>query len=181
MQDTIKQLKENMVKTDECDDEKNSINKTFDCLPVEMQREVVRRLDNGTDIVNVGMINSNLYRVSQEILIWRQLCLFHFGGETQNGNTTMSEKILNLIRRQQQQQQQQNIDMNSIDDDIDWKSAYFKLKRQYGLREVYAEMIHQCELCKCLYWQDSGHSCLYETMPPSSRPITPRKLVSMLV
>ena len=45
--------------------------------------------------------------------------------------------------------QQDDIDIN----EIDWKNAYFKLKRQYGLREVYAEMIHQCQLCKCLYWQ----------------------------
>ena len=142
MQETIKQVQTNMIKTDE-DNSKS----TFDCLPLEMQREVVRRLDNGTDIVNVGMINSNLYRVSQELLIWRQLCLFHFGGDTQNStNSLLGEKILGLMRRQQNQ-------AATDDDDMDWKSAYFKLKRQYGLREVYAEMIHQCQLCKCLFWQ----------------------------
>lgn len=153
MQETIKQVQTNMSKTDEdnnSDNDNNNNNKnnlTFNYLPVEMQREVIKRLDNGTDIVNVGMINSNLYRVSQELLIWRQLCLFHFGGDTQNSNNSkMSEKILRLMRKQQE-----DIDTNNID----WKTAYFRLKRQYGLREVYAEMIHQCQLCKCLYWQVS--------------------------
>ena len=168
MQETIKQVQTNMIKTDE-----DQSKFTFDSLPVEMQREVIRRLDSGTDLVNVGLINTNFYRVSQELLIWRQLCLYHFGGDTQNSNNSkLSEKILRLMKRQEEE-----IDA----DEIDWKNAYFKLKRQYGLREVYAEMIHQCQLCKCLFWQESEHSCPYETLSPSSVPITPRKLVTMLV
>jgi hypothetical protein len=147
MQETIKQVQTNMIETDD-----NNSKLTFDCLPMEMQREVIRRLDNGTDIVNVGMINSNFYRVSQELLIWRQLCHYHFGGDTQmNTNTLLGEKILGLMR-----QQEENQDINNID----WKNAYFKLKRQFGLREVYAEMIHQCQLCKCLYWQVSHSDML---------------------
>ena len=82
MQETIKQVQTNLIQTDE---DKNT-KFTLDYLPFEMQREVLKRLDNGTDIVNVGLINSNFYRVSQELLIWRQLCLYHFGGDTQNSN-----------------------------------------------------------------------------------------------
>ncbi|CAF1017247.1 unnamed protein product [Rotaria sordida] len=168
MQETIKQVQTNMITIDE-----DNSKLTFDYLPVDMQREVIRRLDNGTDIVNIGMINSNLYRVSQELFIWRQLCLYHFDGDTQNSNNSkLGEKILGLMRKQQD-----DIDTNNID----WKTAYFKLKRQHGLREVYAEMIHQCQLCKSLFWQGSDHSCPYDTLSPSSIPITPRKLVTMLV
>ena len=142
MEETINQVQTNLTTTDEMD---QTSQLSFDCLPVEMQREVIKRLDNGTDIVNVGMINSNFYRVSQELLIWRQLCHYHFGGDTEtNSNSILGEKILGLMRRQEK-----NLDLNNLD----WKMAYFKLKRQYGLREVYAEMIHQCQLCKCLYWQ----------------------------
>lgn len=190
MQETIKQVQANLV--DEKDEDQNN-KLTFDLLPVEMQREVLKRLDNGADLVNVGLINSNFYRVSQELLIWRQLCVYHFGGDAQNSNDTkLGEKILRLIRRQEK-----DVDVN----DIDWKHAYFRLKRQYGLREVYAEMIHQCQLCKCLFWQvkrernfqnllritlffvlqESDHLCPYENLSPSSIPITPRKLVTMLI
>jgi hypothetical protein len=142
MQETIKQVRGNISKKNE-----ENYKSTFDYLPIEMQREVVRRLDNGADILNVGMINSNFYRVTQELLIWRQLCLYHFGDETQNNkDSILGEKILALKRRQQK-----DMDM----DNIDWKKTYFKLKRRYGLREVYAEMIHQCQLCKYLFWQVS--------------------------
>jgi F-box protein 25/32 len=146
MQETIKQVRINMIKKKE-DNNKS----TFDYLPIEMQVEVIRRLDNGTDIINVGMINTNLYRVTQELLIWRQLCLYHFGDERQNNNNSvLGEKIHGLIKRQQK-----DVDI----DNIDWKKTYFKLKRRHGLREVYAEMIHQCQLCKCLFWQVSLVGC----------------------
>ena len=119
---------------------------TFDRLPVEMQYEIVRRLDNGTDIINMGMINTNAYRVTQELLVWRQLCLYHFNDDAKTGHQTkLGGKILGLLK------QQKDADM----DKIDWKKAYFRLKRQHGLREVYAEMINQCQWCKCLFWQVS--------------------------
>lgn len=149
MQKTIEEVQTNLDQTDE----KNATNQmTFDRLPAEMQREVIKRLDNGTDIVNVGMMNSNFHRVSQELLIWRQLCHYHFGDDTKsNSNTMLDEKVLTLTRRQEK-----NLDLNNLD----WKMLYFKLKRRYGLREVYAEMIHQCQLCKCLFWQVSSSSPL---------------------
>lgn len=154
MQQTIKQVQTNIQQTESTDANSQL---TFDCLPSEMQREVIKRLDNGNDLVNVGMINSNFYRVSQELLIWRQLCHYHFGGDTQNNsNSILGEKILALMRRQEK-----NLDLNNVD----WKMAYFKLKRQYGLREVYAEMIHQCQLCKCLFWQVGYSSYLSSRVP----------------
>ncbi|CAF1456954.1 unnamed protein product [Adineta steineri] len=170
MKETIKQIQLNMIKQTE-DNSKLTLN----CLPIEMQREIIRKLDNDTDVINIGMINSNLYRVTQELLIWKQLCIYHFGDETQdnnNDNSLLEEKFLDLIKRQQK-----DVDM----DNIDWKKVYFKLKKRYNLREVYAEMIHQCQLCKNLFWQDFHHSCPYETLTPSSKPVTPRKLVNMLI
>ncbi|CAF1344636.1 unnamed protein product [Rotaria sordida] len=168
LKETIKQVRVNRIKTDE----DNSKSK-FDYLPIEMQCEIIQRLDNGTDLINIGMINSNLYLVTQELLLWRQLCLYHFGDETKNSNNLiLGEKILGLIRRQQK-----DVDM----DNIDWKKIYFRLRRQHGLRDAYAEMIHQCQSCKYLFWQDSDHSCPYEKVSPSSKSITPRKLVIMLI
>ena len=134
MKETIKQVRVNSMKTAE-----NNSKSTFDRLPNEMQREVIRRLDNGTDIVNVGMISSNLYRATQELLIWRELCLYHFGNETQNSNSSIvGEKILSLLRRQYK-----DIDM----DNIDWKKIYFILKRHtmsyFENVELCRSMIHE--------------------------------------
>lgn len=143
MKERIKQIRVNRIKSDE----ENSKIK-FDCLPIELQNEILRRLDNGKDIENIGMINENFHRVTQELLLWRQLCLFHFGDESKISNKTIfGEKISDLIRRLKR-------DSNDIDN-IDWKKIYFTLKRQYGLRDVYAEMIQQCQSCKYLFWQVS--------------------------
>jgi F-box protein 25/32 len=142
MKEKLKHVRINVIKTND-DNSKSHL----DSLPIEIQCEVIRRLDNGKDIINVGMINSNLYRVTQELLLWRQLCHYHFSDQTQNSKHSVSgEKILGFIKRQQK-----DADM----DNIDWKKVYFRLKRRYGLREVYAEMIHQCQLCKSLFWQVS--------------------------
>ena len=43
--------------------------------------------------------------------------------------------------------------LNVIASDLDWKSIYFKLKRRYGHREVYVDMIHKCFYCKSLFWK----------------------------
>ncbi|CAF0830915.1 unnamed protein product [Didymodactylos carnosus] len=163
MQDALKEIEASLTKTN--NEQDSSELPTLDCLPIEMQREIVRRLDNGNDIINVGLLNSNLYRVTKEILIWRELCLFHFGV-----NENIRERIMKLIQH------------NGDENNFDWKDVYFRLKRRYGHREVYAEMIHQCQICKGLYWQDSGHLCLYEMADknPSSIPISPTKLVSLL-
>jgi F-box protein 25/32 len=136
MKDRLKQVRINVIKQTNEDNSKSN----FDSLPIEMQCEIVRRLDNGKDLVNVGMINSNLYRVTQELLLWRQLCHYHFSEK----NSVLGEKILGFIKRQQK-----DADL----DNIDWKKVYFRLKRRHGLREVYADMIHQCQLCKSLFWQ----------------------------
>lgn len=137
MQDTLKQAR---VKTHVKSTEAN-----FDSLPVEMQREILRRLDNGKDLVHMSMINTNFYRMTQELLLWRKLCLYHFADQNTSPNNCHSgEKILDFIRRQYKDTEPEN---------IDWKKVYFKLKRHFALREVYAEMIDQCQLCKSLYWQ----------------------------
>lgn len=150
MQETIQQVRWNISHQNE--EQKPA---TFDRLPLEMQYAILRRLDNDVNIIHVGMINSNFYRITQELLLWRQLCLYHFGEQTRDGKETMlNEKILRLIKRQQKE-----LEM----DKIDWKKLYFKFKRRYGRREVYAEMIHQCQLCKCLFWQVSlfSYSCIF--------------------
>ena len=119
----------------------------FESLPVEMQREILRRLDNGKDLIHVSMINSNFHRMTQELLLWRQLCLYHFADQSStncNKNGVLGEKIVGFIRRQYKDTEPEN---------IDWKKVYFKLKRHFALREVYADMVQQCQSCKALYWQ----------------------------
>lgn len=140
----------------------------FDRLPIEIQGEILKKLDNGKDLLRIGSINRNLYYVTQELLLWKQLCLHHYGEQTLSNK----QIIFGFLKKQYKDNEVEN---------IDWKKVYFKLKRRYGLREIYAEMISQCQACKTLFWQESTHSCPYQAVAPVFKPLTPRKLVNLLI
>jgi len=68
----------------------------------------------------------------------------------------------------------------SINRDVpDWRHVYFELKKFYGLRDVYADMIHICCHCKALFWKGLGHPCVAENPAPSVR-VTPHQFIDML-
>ena len=39
------------------------------------------------------------------------------------------------------------------------QALYHRLRRLHGLREEYAEMVHLCRACRCLFWKALGHPC----------------------
>ena len=41
----------------------------------------------------------------------------------------------------------------------DWKELYASLRRKYGLREEFTEMIMLCRKCCALFWKSLGHPC----------------------
>jgi F-box protein 25/32 len=51
--------------------------------------------------------------------------------------------------------------------------------RYFGMREVYADMIHICCHCKALFWKDHGHPCVSRDAP--SVRVTPQQFVDMLL
>jgi hypothetical protein len=67
------------------------------------------------------------------------------GEEALSYSSSQNDNEPAQLQQQQQQQQQPN--------DLDWKSLYFKLKRRYGHREVYVDMINKCIYCKSLFWK----------------------------
>ena len=110
----------------------------------------MRRLNTGLDLVNLSKCSRGLNEiVSQELLIWKNLCKFHF----------QQTHINQLVKRPSQLADLKNENtkeaLNKIDNEVDWKSMYFKLKKRYGHREVYTDMIQQCFHCKCLFWKVS--------------------------
>lgn len=36
---------------------------------------------------------------------------------------------------------------------MSWRQVFFELKKFYGLREIYADLIHICCHCKALFWK----------------------------
>ncbi len=119
----------------------------------------------GIDLVNLSKCSRGLNEIiSQELNMWKDLCKFHY--QQTNINSFVNQSLYLKTRKSLQDsklsQSESNRDeksekssqqMNEQFNDLDWKSIYFKLKKRYGHREVYADMIHKCFNCKCLFWK----------------------------
>ncbi|KAL1129242.1 hypothetical protein AAG570_013771, partial [Ranatra chinensis] len=104
-------------------------------LPEECVREVLLRLNDHKDLESASGAWDAMARLCDEQRIWRELCHFHFT--------------------------RQQIDKAQTDHRYhnDWRQLYHKLRKSYGLREDYAEMIQLCRNCRCLFWGGLGHPC----------------------
>ena len=141
-------------------DKENDNKKTsFDVIPLDCKIEIIRRLNNGLDLVNLSKCNRDLNNLmTNELKIWQNLCEFHFQ------QTNINNFVRNSLKKHPKYDRKGEInpeyDNNSqisnetINENInDWKSIYFKLKRRYGHREIYTDMIHKCLHCKSLFWK----------------------------
>ena len=127
-------------------------NISFDC-----KLEIMRRLNNGLDLVNLSQCSKSLnVIINRELSIWKSLCQFHYQQQHINQFVT---KLVKLNDSQNERAEQENderhvrSDERNFHSDLDWKSIYFRLKKRYGHREVYVDMIHKCVHCKCLFWR----------------------------
>ncbi len=50
-------------------------------------------------------------------------------------------------------------DRPGLRENRDWKQLYQSLRRRYGLREDFTEVVMLCRKCCALYWQSLGHPC----------------------
>ena len=46
-----------------------------------------------------------------------------------------------------------------LKDSKDWKELYASLRRKFGLREEFTEMVMLCRKCCALFWKSLGHPC----------------------
>lgn len=46
-----------------------------------------------------------------------------------------------------------------LKDSKDWKELYASLRRKFGLREDFTEMVMLCRKCCALFWKSLGHPC----------------------
>lgn len=155
---------------------KKSTPASFDNIPFDCKLEILRRLNTGLDLVNLSKCNQTLNTIiSKELAIWQNLCKYHF-------QQTHINSLLTTKRKDDHQEPPS---------ELDWKFVYFRLKRRYGHREIYADMIHKCFYCKCLFWKEIGHPCVIaanlisnqdqEALEAQTEPITPKKLIDLLI
>ncbi|VDN52577.1 unnamed protein product [Dracunculus medinensis] len=91
--------------------------------------------------------------IEGEAQVWKSLCHFHFT--------------------------QEQIASHWNNNKHSWRHTFFELKKYYGLREFYADLIHLCCHCKALFWKDHGHPCVSNDAP--SVRVTPHQFIDMLL
>uniref|UniRef100_A0AC34QCU4 F-box domain-containing protein n=1 Tax=Panagrolaimus sp. JU765 TaxID=591449 RepID=A0AC34QCU4_9BILA len=126
---------------------------TFMDLPKEVLGLILRRLPDHSTLLEAAKAHEVFDAIiEREERIWDSLSQFHFTQEQIEKHRTST---------------------------ILGRTLFFQLKKYYGLREHYADLIHICCHCKALFWKDSGHPCV-SPQAPSVR-VTPRNFVDMLL
>lgn len=135
------------TETDKTEDKENHTKSTIEKIPFDCKLEIMRRLNSGLDLVNLSKCSKGLNQIiSEELSMWKNLCKFHF----------QQTNINSLVSNSYQLKSVKSVKVIKNDEtinELDWKSIYFKLKKRYGHREVYVDMIQQCFHCKCLFWK----------------------------
>ncbi|XP_014243369.1 F-box only protein 25 [Cimex lectularius] len=115
-------------------------------LPEECVREVLLRLGDHKDLEACMEAWSLMGKLGNERRLWKELTAFHFN-----------------------QSQIRNHIVHNQNGAVDWSATFNTLRRTYGLREDYAEMIKLCRHCRCLFWGSFGHPCIADDPSFSNR------------
>lgn len=59
---------------------------TFTDLPLCLQLDIMQRLSDGRDIVSLGQVTPSLQVLSEDRLLWKKLCHYHFTDRQVNGS-----------------------------------------------------------------------------------------------
>jgi hypothetical protein len=127
---------------------------SFENIPYDCKLEIMRRLNTGLDLVNLSKCNQNLNKIiSKELAIWQNLCKYHFQQSHINSmlNKCCMKQAASINGEHSHNETKEN--EKAEPSELDWKFVYFRLKRRFGHREVYVDMIHKCFYCKCLFWK----------------------------
>uniref|UniRef100_F6ZJN6 F-box only protein 32 n=1 Tax=Xenopus tropicalis TaxID=8364 RepID=F6ZJN6_XENTR len=109
---------------------------TLTDLPLSLQLNIMQRLADGRDIVCLGQVSSDLQVLSEDRLLWKKLCQYHFTERQIRKRLIISDK-----------------------GQLDWKKMYFKLVRCYPKREQYGQTLQLCRHCHILSWEGTDHPC----------------------
>lgn len=146
------QLNNLQIPTQLCDDNGMSLSD----LPIHMQNKILCKLSDACDIINLGQATPTLFCLSEDRILWKKLCYFHFSDKEFHRNLVMSKS-----------------------DSVDWKLMYFTLKKHYPMKEQYGDTLHYCKHCHILFWQEFGHPCTAIEPDKCLMPVSPQDFIEL--
>jgi len=128
----------------------------MDNLPEECIREILLRLSDGGDVDRAGNTCPTMSFIVKERRIWRELVQSHF---------TKSQVECVISQKPE------------LAGNKKWRDLYISLKKKYGLRQEFTELVMLCKPCRVLFWASYGHPCVVDNSVPHI-PITPKMLLT---
>lgn len=129
---------------------------TFSDLPHDCVRSILSTIPDHGDLLRVGQTNSTNHHLSNEMLLWKQMCFFHF-----------SKRQLLTFLNQNEDESQTN-----------WKMVYQRCYMRFGKKDTYADMLAICSHCKNIFWQSIGHPCIHN-LPPKCQTLKPEQFIAL--
>uniref|UniRef100_W5MV17 F-box only protein 32 n=1 Tax=Lepisosteus oculatus TaxID=7918 RepID=W5MV17_LEPOC len=138
---------------------------TLTDLPTCLQLNIMQRLSDGRDLVSLGQVCPELNVLSEDRLLWKKLCHYHFSDRQIRKRLIMSDK-----------------------GHLDWKKMYFKLSRCYPRKEQYSDTLQFCTHCHILFWkfsnlyfcfQDTNHPCIAYNTESCCIPVSPQGFINL--
>ncbi|CAG6015905.1 unnamed protein product [Menidia menidia] len=137
---------------------------TLTDLPASLQLDIMQRLSDGRDLVSLGQVCPELGTLTEDRLLWKKLCQYHFTDRQACRSTSLG------IRKRL---------MVSDKGHLEWKKMYFKLSRCYPHREQYSDTLHFCTHCHILFWQDTKHPCTANNPESCTTSLSPQDFISL--
>ncbi|AWP20037.1 putative F-box only protein 25 isoform 2 [Scophthalmus maximus] len=138
---------------------------SFNDLPIYMQNHILYKFSDAYDIINLGKATPTLHILSEDPMLWKRLCHFHFSDK---------QFCRNLVL--------------TTSDNVDWKLMYFTLQKHYPMKEQYGDTLHFCKHCSILLWKDRhlallfkdcGHPCTANDPDSCLMPISPQHFIDL--
>uniref|UniRef100_A0A1A8IMN3 F-box only protein 32 n=1 Tax=Nothobranchius kuhntae TaxID=321403 RepID=A0A1A8IMN3_NOTKU len=125
-------------------------------LPASLQLNIMQRLSDGRDLVSLGQVCPELGSLTEDRLLWKKLCQYHFTDRQICKRLMLSDK-----------------------GHLEWKKMYFKLSRCYPLREQYSDTLHLCTHCHILFWKDTNHPCTANNPESCTTALSPQDFINL--
>lgn len=129
---------------------------TLTDLPACLQLNIMHRLSDGRDLVSLGQVSPDLSVLTEDRLLWKRLCQYHFTERQIRKRLILSDK-----------------------GHLEWKKMYFKLCRCYPRKEQYSDTLQFCTHCHILFWKDTNHPCTANNSESCCIPVSPQGFINL--
>ncbi|XP_039273045.2 F-box only protein 32-like [Styela clava] len=137
-------------------------------LPVCVQRNIIRMLDDHEDIESLSHVNKTLNHLCKESDVWRSICFNHFS------KNQLEECEAVLERRRLKGS------LSGNDVELTWRIKYHFMLKRFEIQETFADPLLLCKRCYTVFWRESGHPCVGNVSETTYMPIHPKQLISLL-